>query len=316
MFTFFFLLFLLSIVGFLVTLLKPKILHLTRKKGLIGFGLAIFTTFVLSIVTAPPSTIKKVESEQEVSSASIQSSATPTAEPSSKPAIETKEVKITKVIDGDTVEVSLDGKIEKVRLIGINTPETVDPRTTIECFGIEASNKAKEILNGKTVFLEADSSQDNRDKYQRLLRYVWLDDKTNFNKQMVSEGYAYEYTYGVPYKYQTEFKQVEKEARENKRGLWADNTCAGNLIKTPSPTPKPSIAIQPTATPKPKAITQPSPTSTPVQQPIVSYVCNCSKICSEMSSCNEAYYQLNQCGCSIRDNDGDGVPCESICPGG
>lgn len=136
--------------------------------------------------------------------------------------------KVIKVIDGDTVTVEIDGKKETIRLIGIDTPETVDPRKPVECFGIEASNKAKEILMGKSVRLEADSIVGERGKYGRLLRYIFLEDGTNFNKMMIGEGYAYEYTYNSSYKYQNEFKQAEKEARETKRGLWGDGVCESN----------------------------------------------------------------------------------------
>jgi micrococcal nuclease len=132
---------------------------------------------------------------------------------------------VIKVVDGDTIDVSLDGKTERIRLIGINTPETVDPRKPVECFGREASDRAKELLSNKKVYLEADLISGERDKYNRLLRFVFLEDGTNFNLLMIKEGYAYEYTYDVPYKYQTEFKQAQKEAEANKAGLWGDNVC-------------------------------------------------------------------------------------------
>ena len=139
--------------------------------------------------------------------------------------------KIVRVIDGDTVIVRMGGKDETLRLIGINTPETVDPRRPVECFGIEASNKAKEILTGKSFRLEADNIVGQRDKYGRLLRYLFLEDGTNFNKMMINEGYAYEYTFDLPYEYQDEFKQAEKDAREAKVGLWADGVCEEWIIE-------------------------------------------------------------------------------------
>jgi micrococcal nuclease len=129
---------------------------------------------------------------------------------------------IVKVIDGDTVDVDINGNIERLRLIGINTPETVDPRKPVECFGTEASNKAKSLLDGARVVLKSDPSQGERDKYDRLLRYVFLEDGTNFNLLMIKEGYAHEYTYRAPYQYQAEFKQAQKEATANKIGLWGD----------------------------------------------------------------------------------------------
>lgn len=135
--------------------------------------------------------------------------------------------KVLRVIDGDTIEVSLNNKKETVRLIGIDAPETVDPRTTIQCFGKEAAEKAKEVLNEKTVVLESDPTQGNRDKYQRLLRYVFLEDGTFVNKFLISEGLAHEYTYqSNPYKYQLGFIAAEKQAREGKIGLWSEsNRC-------------------------------------------------------------------------------------------
>ncbi len=133
--------------------------------------------------------------------------------------------KVIKVVDGDTIKVLINNKEDTVRLIGIDTPETVDPRKPVQCFGKEASDKAKEVLTGKTISLESDPTQGNRDKYQRLLRYVFLND-LNFNKFMISSGYAHEYTYkSNPYKYQLEFIQAEKDARQNKKGLWADGVC-------------------------------------------------------------------------------------------
>lgn len=130
--------------------------------------------------------------------------------------------KVVKVIDGDTVDVLINGKTERLRLIGINTPETLDPRKPVECFGVEASNKAKELLTDKYVFLESDPSQGERDKYERLLRYVFLENGESFNLKMIKEGFAHEYTYDLPYKYQKEYKEAEKNARENTLGLWGD----------------------------------------------------------------------------------------------
>lgn len=127
---------------------------------------------------------------------------------------------VTRVIDGDTIEIETG---ERIRLIGIDTPENVDPRKSVQFFGKEASEKAKEMLEGKTVRLESDPTQDNKDKYGRLLRYVFLSDGIFFNEWMVKNGYAHEYTYQIPYQYQSEFKDAEIYARENKLGLWAEN---------------------------------------------------------------------------------------------
>jgi micrococcal nuclease len=141
---------------------------------------------------------------------------------------------VTQVVDGDTIKVSIDGSVKTVRLIGIDTPETVDPRKPVQCFGEEASNKAKAILSGKKVRLEVDSTQGDLDKYQRLLRYVFLEDATFFNKLMITEGYAHEYTYDTAYTYQADFRAAEKLARESKVGLWNPETCNGNTVSSES----------------------------------------------------------------------------------
>jgi micrococcal nuclease len=138
-----------------------------------------------------------------------------------------KQVDVVRVVDGDTVDVNLDGVTTRVRLIGINTPETVDPNKPVECYGPEASKRAKALLEGQRVLLEADPSQDDRDRYDRLLRYIWFEDGRLFNMQMVLEGYAYEYTYQVPYKYQAVFKAAQRQAEEAQRGLWSPATCNG-----------------------------------------------------------------------------------------
>lgn len=129
---------------------------------------------------------------------------------------------ITRVIDGDTVEV---GGLGKIRLIGIDTPETVDPRKPVQCFGREASDKAKQMLTGKKVRLESDPTQGDRDKYGRSLRYIYLEDGTFFNKWMIENGFAHEYTYNIPYKYMDEFKAAERAAQDAGRGLWSENAC-------------------------------------------------------------------------------------------
>lgn len=134
--------------------------------------------------------------------------------------------KVVKVVDGDTFDVLIKGENKRIRLIGVDTPEVIDSRKPIQCFGREASNFAKNLLMNKLIRLESDSTQGDVDKYQRLLRYVFLEDKTFINKIIISEGYAHQYTHNSnPYKYQKEFIEAEREARRTKKGLWADNVC-------------------------------------------------------------------------------------------
>ena len=146
---------------------------------------------------------------------------------------------VVKVVDGDTLTIAKDGKNVTLRLIGLDTPETVDPRKTVQCFGKEASDKAKQLLSGASVRIEMDPSQGELDKYKRTLAYVYVPANSKpegilVNEYMIREGYGHEYTYNLPYKYQTEFKAAEKSAREEKKGLWADNACANTVTSTKS----------------------------------------------------------------------------------
>lgn len=153
---------------------------------------------------------------------------------------------VTSVVDGDTIKISMNGKEETLRLIGIDTPETVDPRKPVQCFGKEASNKAKELLSGKKVRIEMDATQDDRDKYGRLLAYTYREDGLFYNQYIIEQGYAHEYTYNTPYKYQAEFKAVQKSAQENQRGLWSPSTCNGDTTSSAvSPTPSQTAAPSP-----------------------------------------------------------------------
>lgn len=155
---------------------------------------------------------------------------------------------VSSVVDGDTVKINVDGTIETFRLIGMDTPETVDPRKEVQCFGLEASSKAKELLSGKKVRIETDSSQGTYDKYNRLLAYIYRDDGLFYNKYMIENGYAHEYTYNTPYKYQTEFKTAQKQAEANKLGLWSPSTCNGNTTSATTNSTSTTTTTPPPAT--------------------------------------------------------------------
>jgi len=134
-------------------------------------------------------------------------------------------VMVSRVVDGDTLEVMIDDEKQKIRLIGVNTPETVDPRRPVQCFGKKASAFTEKLLSDRLVRLEADSSQADVDKYGRLLRYVYLSDGRLLNQELIVSGYGREYTYKKPYKYQMEFRESEAKAKQDKLGLWADGAC-------------------------------------------------------------------------------------------
>lgn len=147
---------------------------------------------------------------------------------------------VLKVVDGDTLSVDIRGKKEVVRLLGIDTPETVDPRKPVQCFGKAASDKMKTFVAGKSVILIDDSTQGNRDKYNRLLRYVYLPDKvrTFVNGEMVKQGYAFSYK-EYPTKMLVRFNAWEKYAREHSLGLWG--ACPLTVTPTKSVVKKPTV---------------------------------------------------------------------------
>lgn len=124
-----------------------------------------------------------------------------------------------RVIDGDTIKVSIDGAQYTVRYIGIDAPETVKPNSPIEPFGLEASAKNKELVEGKTILLEKDISE--TDEYGRLLRYVYFGDLF-INGELVRLGYAQAISYPPDMKCQDLLRQLQQEARDAGRGLWGN----------------------------------------------------------------------------------------------
>jgi micrococcal nuclease len=127
------------------------------------------------------------------------------------------------IFDGDTFSVRIDGKVETVRALGIDAPESGAKYTIKECYSAEATKRAVELLGGQEVKLAADPTQADRDKYQRLLRYVYLSDGRFFNKIMIKEGFAREYTFeNKAYQFQAEFRESQTIAQQNRFGLWGE----------------------------------------------------------------------------------------------
>lgn len=131
--------------------------------------------------------------------------------------------RVVRVVDGDTVVVDFPSRIEgfseneKVRLIGVDTPETVDSRRPVEYYGKEASSYTKELLGGRAVRLAF--GQDLRDRYGRLLAYVFTEDAMCVNLRLVLDGFGFAYV-KYPFPFMEEFKAAEKKARKGKAGLW------------------------------------------------------------------------------------------------
>lgn len=262
----------------------------------------------------------------------IDDSATSTeenAEEEGEPGVELFDV--VKVIDGDTITVKIGGKNETIRLIGIDTPETSDPRTGVQCFGKEATAKLKSVI-GERVSIEKDAGEGERDKYDRLLAYVYSEEGTMLNKYMIAQGYAYEYTYDDAYKYQKEFKAAEADAKAKRRGLWAPNACPEPQKTAPAPVPAPVVPASATVTPmvekpeeKKESVPEPKTEEKKIEKETEpeaadtsAYTCSSNKYnCTHFTTQAEAQAVFDQCGgvdndVHKLDNNKDGEACESL----
>ncbi len=207
---------------------------------------------------------------------------------------------VASVTDGDTFRTFVNGKSEAIRLIGVDTPETVHPTKDVQCLGKEAGLYAEAVLGGKKIRLEQDPTQGERDKYGRLLAYAFLEDGTDVGRLLLEQGYAYEYTYNIPYKYQLEYKRAQRDASNSKRGLWADDACANQV----------NISV-------PEKEVVPVPISTPKQEG-PSYSCSSNIYnCGDFSTHTQAQNVYLSCGGTSNDvhqldGDHDGEACESL----
>lgn len=345
------LIFFLSIPAFLVGMAAPRVYSRFFKKGVTRgkiaavLGVVLVTSLVVSVTSAPPVEPKpEAEATTEENKEEASADLAPVSDTDSDQAVATEAQtndtgKVVKVVDGDTLTVEINGINETIRIIGINTPETVDPRKPVECFGQEASAKAKELLDGQTVHLEADATQGERDKYNRLLRYVFLSDDSDFGKRMISEGYAYEYTYSTQYKYQQDYKTAQTEAQAAKRGLWADGACedvqedasasGGATTTTETEASTPTVETEPSSTSETTPSATDDTSSTPTDDPepttapsTTTASCSCPSNdldCGDFATHAEAQAIhdccMDQVGYDVHRLDGsdnDGQACESL----
>lgn len=237
--------------------------------------------------------------------------------------------KVTRIVDGDTLKLEIDDQEETVRLVGIDTPESVHPTKPVECYAKEASAKLKKLVFNKKIRFEFDTGQGHTDKYGRLLLYIWLPQENGedlfINEYMVKEGYAYAYK-KIPSKYLSEFSDLEAQAREKEKGLWgqackcadkkdteASRKCTEckkaeiSYYNNDCSLRKEIVDDSNCTSACPKATTKSSTSTQP------SYTCDCSKTCSQITTCAEAQYLLDVCGCTRRDGDHDGIACDTMC---
>ncbi|MGC1176488.1 MAG: thermonuclease family protein [Candidatus Saccharimonadales bacterium] len=139
-------------------------------------------------------------------------------------------------VDGDTIAVNMNGKVEKVRFIGVDTPETHKPNTPVQCYGPAAAAFTKNTIGGNRVRLVSDSLSTDRDRYNRLLRYVYLPDGRLVNKLLIQGGYGFYYPY-FPFSKSAEFSAAEQAAMAGHAGLWGichpTPTDSGGYVSNP-----------------------------------------------------------------------------------
>lgn len=226
------------------------------------------------------------------------------------------EARVVSVVDGDTIKVEFGGAQYTIRLIGINTPETVHPSKPVEWMGPEASEANKRLVEGQVVYLEKDVSE--TDRYGRLLRYVYLVDGLFVNAELVRLGYAQVSTYPPDVRYTDLFLEMQQEARESERGLWGPTPVPASTA-TPRPTLPPPTATQPPQPTTTQPATEPPPP--PTEPPPPAAACDCSGNiynCSDFSTHAQAQACYEYCIAQGRgdvhglDRDKDGVACESL----
>ena len=177
---------------YIITLMRTSLTNRQKRKLI----LLIVLLVVLLVVAACPDWWKKLESGQ--------------------PGLYT----VVEVNDGDTIVVDMNGRRETIRMIGVDTPETHRPETPVQCFGPQASTYTKNLLSGVKVRLSADPLNTNRDRYDRLLRYVYLPDGQLVQSDLIRKGYGFSYTQ-FPFGRAIEFDRYERQAKDSKMGLWS-----------------------------------------------------------------------------------------------
>ncbi|HSE34767.1 MAG TPA: thermonuclease family protein [Candidatus Paceibacterota bacterium] len=218
-------------------MIHPLLRKLSMFLGTI-ISLAVFLV-TLAFTDTGQTTVEEAALERTVTHYSKQAEEMPGNADAISPSGERTPEAVLRVIDGDTIELASG---ERVRYIGIDTPESVDPRRQVECLGKEAAERNRELVGNRVVLLESDIEE--RDKYGRLLRYVYLEDGTMVNETLVREGYADPATFPPNIRHVDRFLAAATLAREEKRGLWgAICTDASDTVTASEPTTAPDGCV-------------------------------------------------------------------------
>ena len=184
-----------------------------------------------------------------IAAAACGASPTPTGAGAASSALPGTAASVARVVDGDTLKARIAGRTETVRVIGLDTPESVKPGTPVECYALRASAEAERLLPvGAAIHLEADPTQATRDQYGRLLAHVWLADGTLYAERMIRGGFGIHYVYGgVPSIHARPFAAAEDAARAALSGLWSPiHLCGqrphGRAVAESGAVPVPAVA--------------------------------------------------------------------------
>jgi micrococcal nuclease len=224
-----------------------------------------------------------------------------TVKPALAPSGAVEEAMVVRIVDGDTIVVSLGGTNRKVRYIGMDTPEEVDPNSPVEPLAAQAAAANESLVGGKTVYLERDVSE--TDRYDRLLRYVWLRDGATWtlvNLELVRLGLAKAISYPPDTKYDSILATVQGSAQRTLVGLWGPGA-SPTAVATKAPTPKPTPRPTPKPTKKPSAC---HPSYSPCL-PIVDDL-----DCADVRALGKAPVEVHGPDDYRLDRDGDGLGCE------
>jgi micrococcal nuclease len=291
----------------------PTARRVTRRRVLLG-GVAVLVG-VMAIGSLPPtdpgSPVAAVASATPTPQVDATATPTSTGElvPSPRstfgPTGPTIEATVVRVVDGDTIVVAYGGDEYKVRYIGMDAPETKDPNSPVEFMGPQATTANTALVKGKTVFLEKDVSE--VDQYDRLLRYVWVNDGivwTLVNRELVRQGLAIARSYPPDVRYDDLYRAAATDAQLSGLGMYA-------ATPTPAPTATPKPTAKPTAKPTPKPTAKPKPASKchPSYDPCLPIVDDLN--CPEVRAMGKAPVDVIGPDDYGLDRDHDGLGCES-----
>lgn len=289
--------------------------RLTRRKSVVAgfavvFGLAAIGSvsqaapatsppIAQALISTPPPTSTTIPTPTRTPAVTLAPTPTVTPEPTFGPTGPTQEAEVVQIVDGDTIVVAIEGTEYKLRYIGMDTPETVDPASPVEWLGPQAAAANEDLVGGQTVVLEKDVSE--TDRYGRLLRYVWLTNGVTWtlvNLELVKLGVASAVSYPPDVKYDDVYQAAEAEAQTRILGIWGP-------VPTPRPTPKPTP--RPTPRPTPKPTKKPS-SCHPSYSPCLPIVGDLN--CPDVRAMGKAPVTVIGPDDYALDRDNDGIGCE------